>query len=258
MSNFFSFFKKRKDTPPQKLTLKQAVQQLNQPDAESIQNFAKVLSDYSDHSNWVAIPMEDISANEVALFEERGKIYVGMYSDVPTERFSITETDINKLLHIVFTMDAIAGIVIDPESTQLYLERDFLRKCLTYCEYQKYLPEADDIVKMANYMQEEASKVGIFHVARRSDGSIDPVISAYLDPSDLDMIQSLLNTSHIKSDYVSHYDDHYLFMFDGNSVRPYPSVMIWKYRPGEPHDTFMDVTQDDLKAIDFAVRNYLR
>ena len=69
---------------------------------------------------------------------------------------------------------------------------------------------------------------------------------------------NIMDTSHIKSDYVSHYDDHYLFMFDGNSVRPYPSVMIWKYRPGEPHDTFMDVTQDDLKAIDFAVRNYLR
>lgn len=56
MSNFFSFFKKRKDTQPQKLTLKQAVQQLNQSDAESIQNFAKVLSDYSDHSNWVRFP----------------------------------------------------------------------------------------------------------------------------------------------------------------------------------------------------------
>ena len=74
MSNFFSFFKKRKDTPPQNLTLKQAVQQLNQSDAESIQNFAKVLSDYSDRSQWVAIPLEDIETNELVMFEERGKI----------------------------------------------------------------------------------------------------------------------------------------------------------------------------------------
>lgn len=155
MSNFFSFFKKRKDTPPQKLTLKQAIQHLSISDTESIQIFAKVLADYSDHSNWVAIPMADISTNEVALFEERGKLYAGMYSDVPSMRFSIVETDINKLLHIIFTVDAIAGIVIDPESTALYLERDFLRKCLTYCEYQKYLPEADEITKMMEAMLDE-------------------------------------------------------------------------------------------------------
>lgn len=257
MINFFSFSKKNEETQTPKMTMKQAIQQLSPNNEESIQNFAKVLSDYSDHSNWIAIPMEDISTNEVALFEERGNIYVGMYSDVPSKRFSIVETDINKLFHIAFTMDNIAGIVIDPESTQLYLEKDFLRKCLAYCEYQKYLPEADDIVKMAKYMQEEASKVEIFHVARRNDGSIEPVISACLDPSDLNLIQVLLNTDHINSDYVSHHDDHYLFMFDGNSAKPYPSVIIWKYRSGEPHNTYIDVTQEDLKAVDFAVRNYL-
>lgn len=257
MINFFSFSKKNTDAQSPKMTLKQTIQQLSPNNEESILNFAKILSDYSDHSDWVAIPMEDISTNEVALFEELGKIYVGMYSDIPSKRFSIVETDINKLFHIVFTMDNIAGIVIDPESTQLYLERDFLRKCLAYCEYQKYLPEADDIIKMAKYMQEEASKVGIFHVARRSDGSIEPVISAYLDPSDLETIQGLLNTSHVQSDYVSHYDDHYLFMFDGNSAKPYPSVMIWKYRLDGIHNTFIDVEQEDLKAVDFAVRNYL-
>ena len=257
MINFFSFSKKHKAAQPQKMTLKQAIQQLNPSNEESIRNFAKILSDYSDRSQWISIPMEDIAANEVVLFEECGKIYVGMYSDAPSKQFSIVETDINKLLHIVFTMDNIAGIVIDPESTQLYLERDFLRKCLTYCEYQKYLPEADDIAKMAKYMQEEASQVGIFHVARRNDGSIEPVISAYLDPSDFETIQGLLNTSHVQSDYVSHHDDHYLFMFDGNSAKPYPSVMIWKYRSDGIHNTFIDVEQDDLKAVDFAVRNYL-
>lgn len=148
MINFSSFTKKNKEAQPPKMTLKQAIQQLNPNNAESIQNFAKALSDYSDHSSWVAIPMEDISISEVALFEERGKIYVGMYSDMPSKRFPVVETDINKLFHIVFTMYAIAGIVIDPESTQLYLESDFLRKCLIYCEYEKYLPEADEIVKM--------------------------------------------------------------------------------------------------------------
>ena len=148
MINFFSFVKKNKEASPPKMMLKQAIQQLNPANEKSIQNFAKALSDYSDHSSWVAIPMEDISISEVALFEERGKIYVGMYSDMPSKRFPVVETDINKLFHIVFTMYAIAGIVIDPESTQLYLESDFLRKCLIYCEYEKYLPEADEIVKM--------------------------------------------------------------------------------------------------------------
>ena len=155
MINFFSFAKKNKEAPPPKMMLKQAIQQLNPANEKSIQNFAKVLSDYSDHSNWIAIPMEDISTNEVALFEERGNIYVGMYSDIPSKRFSIVETDINKLFHIVFTMDNIAGIVIDPESTQLYLERAFLRKCLAYCEYEKYLPEADEITKMMEAMLDE-------------------------------------------------------------------------------------------------------
>lgn len=257
MFNFFSSSKKHKDPLVQKLTLKQAIQQLNTSNEDSIQNFAKVLADYSDHSHWVAIPMENIITNEVVMFEERGKIYVGMYSDAPSKRFPIAETDINKLFQIVFSMDDIAGIVIDLESTQLYLERDFLQKCLAYCAYQKYLPEADDVVKLATYTQEESDKVGIFHVARRSDGSIEPPISVCLNPSDLDIFYSLLSTNKIKTERFFHCDDHYLFMFDGNATKPYPSIMIWKYLPGENHDTFVDVSQDDVKAIDFAVRTYL-
>lgn len=159
MINFFSFAKKSKDAPPPKMMLKQAIQQLNPANKKSIQNFAKVLSSYSDCSQWVAIPMEDITANEIAMFEERGKIYVGMYSDIPSKRFPVVETDINKLFHIVFTMDVIAGIVIDPESTQLYLERDFLRKCLVYCKFEKYLPEAEEIVKMMEVMSDEINGV---------------------------------------------------------------------------------------------------
>lgn len=155
MINFFSFAKKNKEAPPPKMMLKQAIQQLSPSNEKSMQNFAKVLSSFSDHSQWVAIPMEDIATNEIAMFEEHGKIYVGMYSDIPSKRFPVVETDINKLFHIVFTMDVIAGIVIDPESTQLYLERDFLRKCLAYCEYEKYLPEADEIAKMMESMLDE-------------------------------------------------------------------------------------------------------
>lgn len=147
MFNFFSSSKKRKDTQSQKLTLKQAIQQLSASNADSIRNFAKILSDYSDHSHWVAIPMENVITNEVVIFEEQGKLYVGMYSDAPSKRFPIIETDINKLLQIVFATDDIAGIVIDPESTQLYLERDFLRKCLSFCEHHKYLRNFENSIK---------------------------------------------------------------------------------------------------------------
>jgi hypothetical protein len=109
----------------------------------TIQFFAEVLAEYSDKSIWVAIPLENVeSDNELVLFYESKKIYAGIYSDKPTPRFSGIITDINKLFQIVLSDDRIDGIVIDPESTQLYLEKKFLLHCLSLCKYNNYLPHA--------------------------------------------------------------------------------------------------------------------
>lgn len=140
MTKQFLFLEKHKEAHTQRLTLNDAIHQLSPSKEESIQLFAKVLSNCSDSSQWVSIPLENTTTNELVKFEERGRLYVGMYSDIPSMRFSAVITDINKLFHVIFTTEEISGIVIDPETTQLYLEKDFLRKCLIYCKYHKYLP----------------------------------------------------------------------------------------------------------------------
>lgn len=118
--------------------LAQAIKMLDEKNSESIRCFAEVLAEYSDNARWVAIPLNDVRSYEIALFEERGKIYAGMYSGKPSHRFPSVETDINKLLHVIIANNKLDGIVVDPETTQLYLDRGFLMKCLSLCKYKKY------------------------------------------------------------------------------------------------------------------------
>lgn len=110
----------------------------------AIQSFAEVLAKYSDESTWVAIPLEEPEGTfEPILFEEVGKAYVGMYSANPGSRFPGIVTDINKLFHVVFSNDFINGIVIDPESAQLFLEKEFILHCLSLCKHRNYLPQPE-------------------------------------------------------------------------------------------------------------------
>lgn len=99
----------------------------------------------------------------------------------------------------------------------------------------------------------------VFHIALNPDGSLQPIINVPLLWSNKEMIRTLLRTTSFGiHDVESPTGEQYMFVFDGTAKRPYPSVMIFKFRLEDNDSILVDVTQDDLPAIDFAVSNYLR
>ena len=102
-------------------------------------------------------------------------------------------------------------------------------------------------------------KVNVFRVARREDGSIQPVTETTLDPSDLALLKHFMGAEQIGTEVLAHNDtDHYLFMYNSSEKRPYSSVLIWKFIPKPTHNTFVDMTKEDMKAAELAVERYLR
>ena len=102
------------------------------------------------------------------------------------------------------------------------------------------------------------NSVIIFHVARNPDGTIQPIVAAPINPTDTAMLQALLQTEHLGVYEVSHYDaDFYCFVFDGDAVKPYNSVMIIKFIRTPKGDFYVDMQQEDLKAVTYAVNHYL-
>lgn len=77
----------------------------------------------------------------MTIIESRGKHFAAMFSD-PSEisnpdKVSIVLTDINKLIEPVFHNENIDGIVIDPYTTSLFLEKPFLLKCILHGSYSE-------------------------------------------------------------------------------------------------------------------------
>ena len=66
--------------------------------------------------------------------EENDKYYVAMLSDmsenIKNSNVKIVVTDINKLLDQVFSNNDIAGIVIDPYTSCMFIEKYTLQKIL--------------------------------------------------------------------------------------------------------------------------------
>ena len=90
---------------------------------------------YIDDGTWVYMPgVNDENGFRFKLLESRGKYFALMFSDQTEIRNpgneSIISTDINKLMGPVFQRDDIAGIMIDPYTTGLCLEKVFLQKCI--------------------------------------------------------------------------------------------------------------------------------
>ena len=100
--------------------------------------------------------------------------------------------------------------------------------------------------------------VTIFHVARNQDGTIQPVVAAQICPTNTDLIKSLLCTDDLGVDEVSHKDtDYYYFLYDKKSARPFPSVMILKFLQCNGEKTYVDMKQEDMKAVTYVIDNYL-
>lgn len=100
--------------------------------------------------------------------------------------------------------------------------------------------------------------VTAFHVARNIDGTIQPLVAAPICPTNLTLIKSLLSTDDLGVHKVSHYNtDFYYFLFDNNASKPFPSVMILKFIQTNDGKEYVDMKQEDMKAVTYAIENYL-
>ena len=77
---------------------------------------------------------QDAHGYQLRILENQGKAYAAMNSDNSEVKTpgSIVMTDINKLLSPVFENPAIGGIVIDPDTTSLCLDKGFILKCILH------------------------------------------------------------------------------------------------------------------------------
>ena len=146
----FDLFKRKKAEPAptpapapnaQHSALFQVLDKLKKSQGPAVMaELSKVLKSYVDKGTWVPMPtIDDPKGYRLRIVEARGKPYAAMYSD-QTEikaRGSIVMTDINKLLEPVFENPEIAGIIIDPETTSLCIDKGFFLKCILH----GYLPE---------------------------------------------------------------------------------------------------------------------
>lgn len=100
--------------------------------------------------------------------------------------------------------------------------------------------------------------VTIFHVARNVDGTIQPVVAAQICPTDMTLIKALLSTDNLGVHEVSHNNtDFYYFLFDKNASKPFPSVMILKFIQTVDGKEYVDMKPEDMKAVTYAIENYL-
>lgn len=107
---------------------------------ENQKNFAKVLGSYVENETWVHMPVhQDGNGYGLKIVESRGKYYAAMCSDKSEFKnepgFDVMFTDINKLIEPVFQNDSIAGIVINPYTSFLCLDKEFLLKCILHAKY---------------------------------------------------------------------------------------------------------------------------
>lgn len=107
---------------------------------ENQKNFASIISAYVENETWVPIPVhQDKKGYRLKIVESCGKYYAAMCSDESEIKkdleFNIAITDINKLMDTVFQNEGIDGIVINPYTTVLFIDKEFLLKCLLHGKY---------------------------------------------------------------------------------------------------------------------------
>ena len=104
----------------------------------------------------------------------------------------------------------------------------------------------------------ESNTTAMFHVALDATGKLQPIITASIPFGDLDILQQPLSTNRVGGKSVD-YDEKvgYLFMYDNNLSRPYPSVIIWRYETRDGQSIIVDVRQEDLRAVQYAYENLL-
>ena len=102
----------------------------NAQTAENIAAFEKIFRKYVDEGCWLPLICYKEEGFPLVIIEERGKYYAAMLShtyQLPKDiDVKVAITDINKFIDRVFGNEAIDGIVIDPFTTGMFIEKFYL------------------------------------------------------------------------------------------------------------------------------------
>ena len=98
----------------------------------------------------------------------------------------------------------------------------------------------------------QSNEVLMWHGALRPDGGLQPIVAASI-PFDVELLKALLQTDRPGAKVVSlDADHHYMFAYDHNLQRPYPSVMIFRYEETDAGNIVRDLRQEDMRAVQYA------
>ena len=107
----------------------------NAQTAENITAFEKIFKKYVDEGCWLPFICYKEEGFPLVIIEERGKYYAAMLShtsQLPRDiDVKVVITDINKLIDRVFENEDINGIVIDPFTTCMFIEKYYLLKIIS-------------------------------------------------------------------------------------------------------------------------------
>ena len=104
---------------------------------------------------------------------------------------------------------------------------------------------------------DNSDEVLMWHIALEPSGRLQPIVAAFIPP-DPEVLKVLLQTDRPNAKSVDLDEDHhYLFAFDNNLTRPYPSVMIFRYEVTEEANILRDMREEDLRAVPYAVEHFL-
>lgn len=102
------------------------------------------------------------------------------------------------------------------------------------------------------------NEVLMWHIALNPEGALQPIVAASIPFGDTDILKVLLQTDRPGAKPVD-FDEStgYLFVYDNNLSRPYPSVMIFRYNRGSEESIVVDMSQNDFRAVVYACENLL-
>ena len=99
----------------------------------------------------------------------------------------------------------------------------------------------------------------MWHIALDESGALQTIVSARIPLHFTQAAKLALQTDNPAGKLVP-FDKEtgYLYMFDGDMVPPYPSVMIFKVDIRRGKNVLRDMGAEDRRAVPYAVEHFLR
>lgn len=132
------FFKKRTDCD----LLSHAIDVLMKHDTEETRRHVfSIFRKYVEDGKWLfSIGKMDEKGTRLYTVNERGKQYIPVYTDgklVEKRGGTVFQTDVNKYLQTLYATTDISGLVLNPGSQNLYLEKDYIPAILIHDKFPK-------------------------------------------------------------------------------------------------------------------------